>query len=111
MFIFRSSAGAEVESGCAALKKKVVELRKKSLPPQNLLPFQGRLCHPTRNTGAPDTKVKKCERAFEPEAFTSTCFRFGPEESEPVMEKAGREKRRKKQAVRHFIFIFFSFFN
>ena len=55
MFIFRSSAGAEVESGCAALKKKVVELRKKSLPPQNLLPFQGRLCHPTRNTGATDT--------------------------------------------------------
>jgi len=33
-------------------------------------------------------------------------YRFGPEESEPVMEKAGREKRRKKQAVRHFTFIF-----
>ena len=31
---------------------------------------------------------------------TKIFVRFGPEESEPVLEKAGREKRRKKQAVR-----------
>ena len=32
--------------------------------------------------------------------LTKIFVRFGPEESEPVLEKAGREKRRKKQAVR-----------
>ena len=32
--------------------------------------------------------------------ITKIFVRFGPEESEPVLEKAGREKRRKKQAVR-----------
>ena len=53
--------------------------------------FPRRLWHPTKSTG--ETILQTFPRY-------SLSHRFGPEESEPVVDRAGREKRRKKQAIK-----------
>merc|ERR1719278_2521076 len=62
-----------------------------------------RLCSPEKEGGGAAQEVSSSPKP--PPLPRKTVppyqeYRFGPEESEPVLEKAGREKRRKKQAVR-----------
>ena len=83
--------------GCALQRSRMKGREKrrrggeKTQDSPHLLHFPRRLWHPTKNTGENILQI-----------FTrySMLHRFGPEESEPVVDRAGREKRRKKQAIK-----------